>query len=483
MRQSRHRIAWLLFFILTILILGGAWLYTNWKSSQTMLPPGLTINELPMGGMTQEQALDAIEQAYTRPITVYYASKLTPLLLPEMVELSVDLESTTQNLDAVLVTRSNIQGFITYLRDRVMQSEPEAQEVTAVVNYSRERVDAFLARMAQKYDHPPQKPVLLSEAGTFRPPQDGTTLDIEASLPLLIKAILAAAPRDREVHLVVDIEPAPEASIDILREALNAALSDFTGIAGIFAKDLRRGQEFCYNCDVAFSGVGTLKIPIAIATYATLDTAPDAAMTESLNTLFAEGDNTTANLLLAHIGSGDAYSGALRVTDMLWGLGLRNSFIATPYDVPETAIPPDIASLAAARTDIDTNPNPALQTVPIDMGLLLEGLYYGAQGGGFLLAVYPQEITTAECQDIITELTQYSVNPLLAAGMPVGTRVAHKQGWSGSTHADVALVYGPQADFVVAVYLYQPAWLVWDESAPTFATIGQLVYRFYNGDE
>lgn len=483
MRQSRHRIAWLLFLLLTILILGGAWLYTNWKSSQTMLPPGLTINGLPMGGMTQAQALDAIEQAYTRPITVYYASKLTPLLLPEMVELSVNLEKTTENLDAVLVSQSNIEGFITYLGDRVLQRDPEAKEVTAVVNYSRERVDAFLARTAQKYDHPPQKPVLLSEAGTFRPPQDGTTLDTKASLPLLIKAILAAAPQDREVHLVVDIEPAPEASSDILRESLNAALSDFTGIAGIFAKNLQRGQEFCYNCDVVFSGAGTLKIPIAVGTYATLNAAPDATMTEHLNTLFAEGDNTTANLLLGHIGSGDAYSGALRVTDLLWSLGLRNSFIATPYDVPQTTIPPDIAALAASRTDIDTNPDPTLQTTPIEMGLLMEGMYYGAQGGGFLLAVYPQEITATECQAILTGLTQHSINPLLAGGMPVGTRMAHKHGWSGATHADVALVYGTQADFVLAVYLYQPAWLVWDESAPTFATIGQLVYRFYNGDE
>ncbi|MFN2286691.1 MAG: serine hydrolase [Anaerolineae bacterium] len=483
MRQRRYRIAWLLFILLTVLILGSAWLYTNWRSSQTMLPPGLIINGLPMGGMTREQALEAIDQAYTRPITVYYASKLTPLLLPEMVELSVDLETTTQNLDAVLGTRGSIQGFITYLADRLLQREPETQEVVAVVNYSRERVDAFLARTAQKYDQPPQKPVLLSEAGTFRPPQDGTTLDIDASLPPLIKAILAAAPQDREVHLVVDIEPAPEASSDILREALNAALADFTGVAGIFAKDLRRGREFCYNCDVAFSGAGTLKIAIALETYATLDAAPNTEMTRQLNTLFAEGDNTAANQLITQIGSGDAYSGALRVTDMLWGLGLQNTFIAVPYDVSETSIPPEIADLATSRTALNTDPDPARQTTPIDMGLLMEGLYYGAQDGGFLRAVYPQKITAAECQDILTGLTQYTINPLLAAGMPVGTRVAHKHGWAGAAHADVALVYGPQADFVLTAFLYQPAWLVWDESAPTFATIGQLVYRFYNGDE
>lgn len=481
MRQTRYRVAWLIFILLTVIILSGAWAYTNWQSSRTMLPPGLTINGQPMGGMTREQALNAIALAYTRPITVYYAGKLTPLLLPEMLELSLDAEATAQNLDRALAARANAQGFITYLLDQIARNEPEAQEVAAVVNYSRERVDAFLARTAQKYDHPPQNPVLLPEAGTFRPALDGTTLDIQASLPLLIKAILAAAPQEREVHLVVDIEPAPEASIAILQQALDAALRDFGGIAGIFAKDLRRGQEFCYDCDLAFSGVGGLKIAIAVSLYAALDTAPDANTTARIATLFAESDNAMANALLAQIGAGDAYSGALRVTDLLWGLGLRNTFIAAPYDLPGATIPPDIAAIANAGSS--THPNPALQTTPLDMGLLMEGLYYGAKNGGFLRAVYPQKITVEECQAMLTSLERNAVNALLVAGMPAGARAAHKHGWSDKTHADIALVYGPQTDFVLVAYLYQPEWLVWDESVPTFATIGQLVYRFYNGEE
>jgi len=466
---------------LTVLILGGAWVYTNWRSSQTMLPPGLTINGQPLGGMTREQALDAIALAYTQPITVYYADKLTPLLLPEMLELSLDEEATAQNLDRVLTARTGIQGFITYLRDQMLNHEPEAQEVAAVVTYSRERVDAFLARLAQKYDHPPQNAVLLAEAGTFRPAQDGTTLDIQASLPLLIKAILSAAPQDREVHLVVDIEPAPETSITILQQALEAALSDFTGVAGIFAKDLRRGQEFCYNCDTAFSGVGALKIAIAVSLYAELDTSPDANSAALIDTLVSESDNATANGLLAQIGAGDAYSGALRVTDLLWGLGLRHTFIAAPYDLSGVAIPPDIA--AVAGTGSSTHPAPELQTLPIETGLLVEGLYHGAKNGGFLRAVYPQKITAEECQAILASLERNAGHALLSAGMPSGTRVAHQHGWSDKTHADIALVYGPQTDFVLVVYLYQPEWLVWDESAPTFATIGRLVYHFYNGGE
>jgi hypothetical protein len=32
------------------------------------------------------------------------------------------------------------------------------------------------------------------------------------------------------------------------------------------------------------------------------------------------------------------------------------------------------------------------------------------------------------------------------------------------------------------IFLYQPDWLVWEDAAPTFATLGQLAYRFFNGE-
>jgi len=74
------------------------------------------------------------------------------------------------------------------------------------------------------------------------------------------------------------------------------------------------------------------------------------------------------------------------------------------------------------------------------------------------------------------------INSLLSAGMPPGTIVAHKHGWRGDTHADVSLVYGTQTDFILVTFLYQPEWLVWEESVPTFSKIGELTYRFYDGD-
>ena len=88
-----------------------------------MLPPGLIINELPMGGMTREQALEAIDQAYTRPITVYYASKLTPLLLPEMVELILYIikrmscgQQAVMNQEVILLVYLTRQPFILLMK-------------------------------------------------------------------------------------------------------------------------------------------------------------------------------------------------------------------------------------------------------------------------------------------------------------------------------------------------------------------------------
>ena len=202
----------ILLFLITVLVLGGAWLYTNWLSSQTVLPAGLTINGQPMGGMAREQVLNELQISYTYPVSLTYAGQPISPLLPEMIELHLDLPATIENLDEALQTDSPVEQFFTYILDQLLGREPEKIEVSAVVSYSRERVNIFLTRMAQKHDHQPQPAVPLPEAGTFRPPVTGTLLNVEASLPPLIEAILALDPEDRYVDLVVVTKPAPEPS-------------------------------------------------------------------------------------------------------------------------------------------------------------------------------------------------------------------------------------------------------------------------------
>ncbi len=481
MQRRQSSVGFLSFTLLTILILGGAWLYTNWKSSQAVLPPNLTINHVPMGGMTRDQALELLDQAYKTPITVTYRSTIIQLL-PDMIGLSLDTQATAANLDEALAERSQSNDFFIYVLNQLLHREPEAREVSAVVLYSRERVDAFLERTAQKYDHPPQAAVPLPDAGTFRPPREGTELDIDASRPLLIQAILAAKPEERQVKLIVHTEPAPPAAMDLLGTAIQGTLKDFNGVAGIFVKDLNGGQELCLNCGVAFAGLSTLKIAIVTDLYRTLDAPPAPHLTALISETLTESDNAAANLLLAQIGAGDPYRGAKHVTEFLQSLGLQSTFIAVPYDLKENIPPPDIVTPANARTDINTDPDPYIQTTPLEMGMLLEGLYQCEQDGGFLRILYPQQITPQECHSVLTWMGRNEINTLLGAGMPEGTHIMHKHGWTGDTHADVALVTSDGGDFVLSVFLYAPDWLVWEESEPTFAAIGQLTYRFFNGE-
>lgn len=482
MKEHRNGASWLLFILLSLTILGGAWLYTNWQSSRKVLPPGLTLNAVPMGGMTREQAVDAIALAYTAPITVYYANEVI-ILLPEMVELSLDVAATERNLDEALLAQSHIQNFVDYVLAQLLNHEPEMLDVRAIANYSRERVDAFLARVAQKHDHPPQNPVPLPDAGTFRPARMGTSLDISASRPLLIKAILAATLETRAVVLLVDTEPAPEAAINLLQDALQARLNDFSGAAGLFIKHMGGGMELCLNCDVAFSGLSTLKIALLVEVYRLSEAGPDATMLHTIRTMLSEEGYAATNTLLTQLGAGDAMRGASQVTELLRTLGLQSTFLAAPYDPPAGSLAPDIITPANSRLDIITNPDPFVQTTPVEIALLLEGVYQCAHGGGFLRVLYPHALTPAECEDMLNVLGENDHHPLLQATMPASAQMAHQHGWDDASHAEVALVSGPAGNFIITLFIYQPEWTTWEESEPLFATIGSLSYRFFNGDE
>jgi hypothetical protein len=205
--------------------------------------------------------------------------------------------------------------------------------------------------------------------------------------------------------------------------------------------------------------------------------------TTLLDGMLTESNNASANLLLAEIGSGNPYSGALQTTDFFWSLGLLNTFIAVPYDLKEDLPDPKIVTPANSRPEPFTDPDPYLQTTPKDMGLLLEGVYYCTKGGGFLRLLYPHELEPRECEELLAWMESKNNNSLLGGSMPESAVVMHKHGWRDNVHADTALVYGEKADFVLTAFLYQPEWFVWEESVPTFGTIGQLAYRFYNGDE
>jgi len=477
--ERRSGAGWLLLVMLaTPLILGIAWFYTGWQSSQRVLPDGVTMAGLPVGGMTRQQALNAVSQAFNSTVLLHYQDEQIPLA-PELVDLALDQDATAENLNTVLLGQSGLRGFIQYIGDTVLGRESQAREIQPVFSYSRERLDSFLLRVAQQYDHEPREAVPLPEAGTFRPPQPGRRLNIEASLPLVLVGLLSAS--EREVTLVVEVLPVLDPTFDVLEETLAGQLADFSGVVSLFIKDMRSGQELCYNCNVAFSGMQLLNPAIVLELYRNMTLPTDPQVTALVSQTLLLSQPFAADQLLAGIGAGDPYTGSLQVTALLESLHMQNSFLVAPYTLRENLPTPQISTPANAQGNLDTAPDPYAQTTPLDMGLLFEGLYQCAHDGGILRALYPEALSPEKCQSILYWLGRNRSPVLLGTHLPANeVLVAHESGWSGATYADVALVRSPNSDFVIAAFIYQPAWLTWEESQATFATIGRLTYRYFN---
>jgi hypothetical protein len=141
-----------------------------------------------------------------------------------------------------------------------------------------------------------------------------------------------------------------------------------------------------------------------------------------------------------------------------------------------------------SRSDVSTQPDPYSQTTPSEMGILLADLYQCAQnGGGALVAAFPDKVNPATCQLLIDFMAQDKLGALIQGGVPDGTLVPHKHGYvlsprDGVMHdtSDVGIVYSPGGNFVLSIYTYHPVQNIWDITNPLFINLTQAVYNYFN---
>ena len=222
-----------------------------------------------------------------------------------------------------------------------------------------------------------------------------------------------------------------------------------------------------------------LKIPIFVELYRKLDEPPDVKTTEALTGTMTlpRLSNAYANQLLEVIGDGSAREGARQVTWLVRRLGLVNTFMAAPYGSEMTV--PRITTPANSRGDFDTHPDPYMQTTPKDIGLLLEMIAKCAEGKGALLAAFPGELTPQECEEIISLLELNPITTYIRAGLPEGTRLAHKHGFSNENQSDASIIWGPGGPYVLSISVYQPYWVEYRYSHPLMADIAKATWDFF----
>ena len=469
MRTSRFTIL----VILIVVMLVFFYKLNDYRAYRNQIPQGVSLAGIPMGGKWEAEAVELLGEAVSQPVKLNYLNQ-SLLLYPQDVGFQLKADEMLEEVNRLKAETSFWPGFADYLTS----DEPQPVDIPLQASYDEQQLKDFLVSIAEEHDHPLQEPNANAATLAFVPGRPEQPLDIEASLPLVAGALNSAGVR--EVDLVVNLGPPPRVpGLWMMGQMIEGILADFPGFYSIYIKDLATGEEFADDADVAYAGMSILKIAIMMEAYRHLDGPPDVDTTKILTETMTLSGNFTANLLLRDtIGDSDAYQGVRRLNQTMKLIGLANTFMATPYD--EDVLPQHISTPANQRTDVSTNPDPFMQTTPQDMGRLLEMIYQCADGGGTLIAAYPDELTPDECQAMLEIMSENRIGELIEAGVPEGTPVAHKHGWVGDSHGDAGIVFTPGGAYVLCVYLYHTGWLEWEVSSPLMARISEATYKYFN---
>lgn len=461
-----------------------------YSRNRANFPAGLVIADVPVGGISRQEAAQRLLEVYSLPVEMQYGESLIHLD-PARVDFSLNLEGMIAAGDLERTGSSFWGGFWSYLWGDVTSPA----EVPLDATYSEELLRTYLKEeISSRYDKPPTPAQPVAGTTQFNLGLPGTTVDVDEAVQDIEQALFS--PSQRTVQLSLRESGAARPNLENLQVQLQQLMdvAAYDGIADVYFQDLATGQElhFVYQLgsnlptdpDVSFSAMSMIKIPILISVYSRLNEQPGESTQLLLSEMIIQSFNQPADQLME--GLIDPTQAPIKITEDLRALGLESTFLAgqfydgapllTRYDTP-----------ANERTDVFTDPDPYTQTTPADIGMLLSDLYQCAEtGGGALVAVFQDKITQAECQDMINLLSANKIGVLLEAGAPEGTRIAHKHGWVTNpntgvinTMGDAGIVFTPTGDYVVAIFLYQPVQLIFDPASTLVADLSEAIYNYY----
>jgi beta-lactamase class A len=485
MRSTGSLLRW--FSIATLLATATVILYelVSYSRARTQIPRGITIAGLPVGGMTSQDASQLLLRVYNQPIEVRYNTDVF-FITPSQVGFSPDIASMLAAADVYQTQLPFWEGFWSYL----WNSPVKEYSIPIVAEYSRTQLQALMEDLAARYDLPPVPPQPEPGQPFFTHGTPGTVLDQEHGAELIVNALFS--PNNRKVTLPILYNQRSLPSIQSLNVLIKqlAVVDNFYGLMDVFMVNLQtgqdlhiiysNGQDYPLEPDVAFTAVSTIKIPILVATFVNRGGSLDAETEKWLQDMLGiQSGNDPADWLMQKM---DPSTGPLIVTQTLFNLGLKNTFIAGYFKLGSRLLKA-YPTPANQRTDIRTDLDPYNQTTPEDMGLLLEDLYQCAQGGGTLLMMLPDKIKPEDCNRMLDLLSQDKIGVFIQGGVPEGTKVVHKHGWDPGiyhTYGDVAIVYTPGGNYVLSIFMWQNNWLDWDTGSKTIADISKAVYNYFN---
>lgn len=488
-RSSFSALRWIAVFLLIAAAVLTTLQIIRYSRLRTTYPLGMEIADVPVGGLTRQEAAQRILEAYSQPVEMRYEDTIIHLQ-PSTVGFELDLESMLAAADLERATQPFWKGFWDYLWGR----QQRAEAIPLRGEFSEERLKTFLKEeIASRYDKPPQPAKPQTGTVKFVSGEVGTELDVDQAINSIENALFSV--QNRRVELPKGRTNPPRPALRNLETLLKQTIDnqEFDGIVGLYMFHLdateeihfayQNGAEVSTNPDVPFTTASIVKIPIMVSIFKRIELGEDPETMNLLQNMIIQSGNDPADWVMERVIHPDL--APLEITEDMRQLGLENTFLAGEFSLGSPILR-DFETPANQRDDIDTDPDRYNQSTPSDIGMLLGDIYNCAQSGqGTFKAVFGDQITQEECQTMIDYLTQNKMPDLIERYIPDTTEVAHKHAWTTpdgvmKTLGDAGIVFSPGGDYVLVIFLHHPQQLIWDRATVLVGKLSEAIYNFYN---
>lgn len=497
--SRRRRRGFPLLPVASLLMLSGAAALfiiqlVNFSQQSDRLPAGLTVAGVAVGGLTPGEAVARWESAYAQPIILYYEN--SPIVL-EPAQVGFRTSRDTM-LAAALASGESGGGFwLRFFNYLTLQEFQQPLDIPLTAEYQENLLRQFILDIAARYDRPAGNSSYDLQTLTIIPGGGGAELDVEAAVQMVDAAL--RDPNNRTVVLPVRQSESSSPGLQSLRELIIAYLDSqgfiFDGqstIASVYIMDLQTGEEISLLGDVAFSAASMMKVGILIDYFRYLAFAPSQDEAWLLANSLLCSNNASSNLLMQISGGGretDLFNGIANVTNTVQYIGARNTFITAPFVLGIQG--QQLGSIPAPPTSPNqqyrTTADPYNQTTTEDLGTMFAMIYDCAYYGSGLMAAYPEgEFTQNECRQMLELMSGNDLLRLLQAGLPAGTRISHKNGWTTTDmHGDAGIVFPPNGrNYVIAVMLWENSdFFPYNRAWPLIEGISRAAWNYFSPEQ
>lgn len=460
----------------------------NFSRQQDRLGASVNVAGVQVGGMLPGEAVATWESEFSGPLTLWYDG--SPILL-EPAAIGFRINNAAMLAEARAASSGGAANWLRFFHGLIGEESRSNVSIELVAAWQGSLLEQVLREIALRYDRPPEDGALDLETLTIRPGAGGRALDVSAAIQRIELALRGDGPRDVELPLV-DTRPGQvHVGIleDLIRSWLDAQGFIYDGqstLASIYIADLIGGEEIRLNADVAVSAASTIKLPIMLDYYRSLNLAPNDDEAWLMANSLLCSNNASSNLIMQIIGGGDnIFRGLASVTANARFLGARNTFITAPFDLGvegqllgSNAPPP-----TSANPRFDTDPDAYNQTTAEDLGALLGMVYDCAYLGSGLLAARPDgDYTRNECRQMIELMSGNDLLRLLQGGLPPGTRISHKNGWLENLHGDAGIVFPPNGrNYIIAVFVWEDSeFFSYQRAWPLIEGVSRAAWNYFS---